>query len=108
MLITYTYITFPGMIMEFYNEISNLLQVAGAWCLDVEAKYAKMEIHAVNTSKGDTRDVGVSKENFEQTIYEFLDKLEAGCGGWGTSKQRGDKLYNKHLSGPLRTKYIDK
>ena len=102
------YIKFPGMNIEFFNDISNLLQTAGAWCLDVEAKYAKMEVHAVNTSRGDTRDVGIFKDNFEQTIYEFLDDLEAGFGGWGTNKQRGGKLYNKHLSGPLRTKHIDK
>ena len=70
------YVRFPGMNIEFYNEISSLLQNAGDWCLRVEARYAKMEVHAINNTKGDISTVHIFKDNIEQIVYEFIDELE--------------------------------
>ena len=100
------YVRFPDMNLEFYNEVSNLLQTAGGWCLSVEAMYAKKEVHAINNSKGDTSSVGIFRDNFEQIIYEFIDELETCFSSWGTNKQRGNRLHTNHLSGPLKTKLI--
>ena len=102
------YVKFPDMSLEFYNEVSNLLHNAGAWCLAVESMYSKMEVHAINNSKGDTGSVGIFRDNFEQIIYEFIDELETCFSGWGTNKQRGNRVHSHHLSGPLKTKLIGK
>ena len=101
------YVRFPGMNIEFYNEISSLLQNAGDWCLRVEARYAKMEVHAINNTKGDISTVQVFKDNFEQIVYEFLDELETAFLGWGTNQQRGRKVYGK-LSTNLQSKWVSK
>ena len=102
------YVKFPDMSLEFYNEVSNLLHNAGAWCLAVESMYSRMEVHAINNSKGDTGSVGIFRDNFEQIIYEFIDELETCFSGWGTNKQRGNRVHSHHLSGPLKTKLIGK
>ena len=102
------YVRFPEMNLEFYNDITNLLQNAGVWCLKAEALYAKMEIHAINNSKGDTSKIGVFTDNFEQIVYEFIDELETAFLGSGTNKQRGHRVWSNHLSEPLKTKLINK
>ena len=57
--------------------------------LAVESMYSRMEVHAINNSKGDTGSVGIFRDNFEQIIYEFIDELVTCFSGWGTNKQRG-------------------
>ena len=102
------YVKFPEMELEFYNEVNYLLQDAGNWCLRVEALYSQMEVHAVHNSKGDTTGIGIFQDNFEQIVYEFIDDLETAFLGSGTNKQRGQRVWAKHLSESLKTKLINK
>ena len=70
--------------------------------------YNKAEIHSINTSKGDTADVGIFSDNARITIYEFLEAAEIAYLGWGNSVQKANRLYNKHLSEEIKSKIIDK
>ena len=74
----------------------------------VEVLYNKAEIHSINTSKGDTADVGVFSDNAEVTVYEFLDAAEIAYLGWGNSVQKANRLYNRHLSEEIKSKLINK
>ena len=46
------------------------------WCLEIEQEYNKAEVHSINTSKGDTEDVGMFSDNSEITVFEFLEAAE--------------------------------
>ena len=70
--------------------------------------YNKAEIHSINSSKGDTNDVGVFSDNAMVTIYEFLNSAEIAYMGWRNSRQRANRLYNPHLSEEIKSKLINK
>ncbi len=53
------------------NRFSNLN--ADNWFLRIEELYNKVEIHSINTSKGDTADVGIFSDNTKVTVYKFLE-----------------------------------
>ena len=55
-----------------------------------EELYNKAEIHSINTSKGDTADVGIFSFNAKVTIYEFLESAEIAYLGWGNSVQKAN------------------
>ena len=46
------------------------------WCLEIEREYNIAEVHSINTSKGDTEDVGMFSDNSQTTIFEFLEAAE--------------------------------
>ena len=92
------YVKFSGMSSEFCDEINELLDEAENWCLRVKVLYNKAEIHSINTSKGDTADVGIFSDNTKVTVYEFLEAAELAYLGWGNSAQKANRLYNRHLS----------
>ena len=69
--------------------------------------YDKAEVHSINTSKGDSANVGIFLDNAKVTIYEFLEAAEIAYLGWGNSKQKGNRLYNKHLSEEINNKLIN-
>ena len=92
------YIKIPGASAEYVDEVSTTLVEASEWCLRIEALYAKMEIHSINNSKGDTSDVGIFTDNVGKSVYEFLEDLEMAFLGWGNNKQKGAKLFKNHLS----------
>ena len=70
------YIKIPGDSAEYVDEVSTTLVEASEWCLRIEALYAKMEIHSINNSKGDTSDVGIFTDNVGKSVYEFLEDIE--------------------------------
>ena len=69
--------------------------------------YNKAEVHSINTSKGDSADVGIFSDNAKVTIYEFLEAAEIAYLGWGNSKQKANRLYNRHLSEEIKNKLIN-
>lgn len=96
------YVTFPGLEHEYCDEISEFLDCAENWCLKIEEMYNKAEVHSIHTSKGDSADVGIFSDNAKVTIYEFLEAAEIGYLGWGNSKQKVNRLYNRHLSEDIK------
>ena len=74
----------------------------------VEELYNKAEVHSINTSEGDSSDVGVFSDNAKVTIYEFLESAEIAYLGWGNSIQKANRLNNKHLSDEIKSKLIIK
>ena len=98
---------FSGIDSEFCDKINNLLDDAENWCLSVEMLYNKAEIHSINTSKGDTTDVGIFSDNAKVTVYEFLEAAEIAYLGWGNSVQKANRLYNRHLSEEIKSKLIN-
>ena len=102
------YVKFSGMDNEYCDHINELLDTAENWCLRIEELYNRAEIHSINTSKGDTADVGVFSDNAKVTVYEFLESAELAYLGWGNSIQKANRLYNCHLSEEIKGKLINK
>ena len=94
-----SYVKFPGTDPEYIDFIEDLMDRAGNWCVKIEELYNKAEIHSINSSKGDTNDVGIFSDNAKVTIYEFFNSAEIAYMGRGNSVQRTYRLYNRHLSG---------
>ena len=90
------YVKFPGVSYEYCDEVNEFLDYAENWCLKVEEMYNVAEMHSINTSKGDTADVGIFSDNVTMTIYEFLEAAETAYLGWGNSTQKANRMYNKH------------
>ena len=101
------YVTFPGVEYDYCDEINEFLDCAENWCLKVEEMYSKAEVHSINTSNGDSADVGTFSDNAKVTIYEFLESAEIAYLGWGNSKQKANWLYNRHLSKEIKNKLIN-
>ena len=57
------YVGFSGTDPMYCNGIGELMDRAQAWCLDIEELYKKVEVHSINTSKGDASDVVVFLDN---------------------------------------------
>ena len=53
------YVGFDGMDPDFCDRIVELMDGAHAWSQDIEEIYNKAEVHSINTSKGDSLEVGV-------------------------------------------------
>ncbi len=102
------YVTFSEMDVGYCDYINDLLDTAENWCLKIEDLYNRAEIHSINTSKGDTADVGIFSDNAKVTVYEFLESAELAYLGWGNSVQKANRLYNRHLSEEIKGKLIDK
>ena len=102
------YVKFSRVDSEYCDKINDLLDDAENWCLRVEVLYNKAEIHSINTSKGDTADVGIFSDNAKVTIYEFLEAAEIAYLGWGNSVQKANRLYNRHLLEEIKSKLINK
>ena len=101
------YVGFKGMQSSYCDEIDNLMDRAQNWCLEIERKYNKAEVHSINTSKGDTEDVGIFSDNSQTTIFEFLEAAELAYLGWGNSVQKANRLYNRHLSEEIKSRLIN-
>ena len=101
------YVKFSGMDPEYCELMNELLDSAENWCLKIEELYTKAEIHSINTSKGDTSDVGIFSDNAKVTVYEFLESAEIAYLGWGNSVQKANRLYNHHLSEEIKSKLIN-
>ena len=90
------YVKFSGMDHEYCDSINDLLDSAENWCLRIEELYNNAEVHSINTSKGDSADVGVFSDNAKVTVYEFLESAEIAYLGWGNSVQIANRFYNRH------------
>ena len=101
------YVTFSGVEYEYCDEVNEFLDYAENWCLKVEEMYNTAEVHSINTSKGDTSDVGIFSDNATMTVYEFLEAAEIAYLGWGNSTQKANRMYNKHLSEEIKNKLIN-
>ena len=97
------YVKFPGMDTEYCDYINVLMDIAENWCMKIEELYTKAEIHSINSSKGDSNNVGTFSDNAKVTIYEFLNSAEIAYMGWGNSVQRANRLYNHHLSEEIKS-----
>ena len=97
------YVGFTGMDSEYCE----LMDMAKAWCLDIEDLYKKAEVHSINTSKGDAADVGIFSDNSQVTVFEFLESAELAYLGLGNSIQKANRLYNKHLSDEIKSHILN-
>ena len=100
------YVNFSGIDYEYCDTISDLMDRAQSWSLQVESAYNEAEVHSINTSKGDDTEVGVFSDNAEITILEFLETAELAYLGKGNSMQKANRLFNKHLSEEIKSKVI--
>ena len=101
------YVRFKGMFSKYCDEIDNLMDRAQRWCLEIEQEYNRAEVHLINTSKGDTEDVGIFSDNSQTTVFEFLESAELAYLGWGNSVQKANRLYNRHLSEKIKARLIN-
>ena len=101
------YVGFEGMDSEYCDRIEVLMDQAQNWCLNIEDLYNKTEIHSFNTSKEDTADVGVFRDNSQITVFEFLEAVELAYLGWVNSVQKVNGLYNKHLPEEIKSHIIN-
>ena len=79
---------------------------AQTWCMNIEEMYNRAEVHPINTSKGETADVGIFSGNAKVTVFEFLEAAELAYLGWGNSTQKANRLYSKHLSDEIKSQLI--
>ena len=92
---------------KYCGGIGELRDRLQAWCLDIEELYNKVEVHSINTFKGDASNVGVFFDNSQVTVFEFLGSAELAYLGWGKSDQKANWLYNKHLSEEIKSHIIN-
>ena len=100
------YVGFKNIDLLYCDKIGEVMDNAQAWCMNIEDMYIKAEVHSINTSKGHTADVGIFSDNAKETVFEFLEAAELAYLGWGNSKQKANRLYNKHLSEEIRSQLI--
>ena len=101
------YVGFSGMNSEYCDRIRELMDKAQAWCLDTEELYNKVEVHSIITSRGDAADVGIFSDNYQVTVFAFLESAELAYLGLGNSIQKANRLYNKHLSEEIKSHIIN-
>ena len=101
------YVTFENFDSIFVSSVKSLLDQANDWILQVEIIYSSSEAHAVGNTRGDISNVGIFTDNADKTVYEFLDEIEIGLLGWGTSRQRAAQIYNRHLSEDIKSRTLD-
>ena len=53
------YVGFDGMDPDYCDGIEELMDGVQKWAQDIEEIYNKAEVHSINTSKGDSLEVGV-------------------------------------------------
>ena len=95
------------MDLEYCDRIEILMDQAQSWFLNIEDLYNKTDVHSINTSKGDTADVGVFRDNSQITVLDILEAEELWYLGWGNSVQKANRLYNKHLSEEIKFHLIN-
>ena len=78
------YVAFENFDENLIDSVKSLLDQANNWILQVEIVYF----------------IGVFTDNAEKTVYEFLDEIEIGLLGWGTSKQRAAQIIYQKTSNP--------
>ena len=91
----------------YCDETDDLMDRAQTWCLEIEQEYNKAEVPSINTSKGDTEDVGIFSDNLQTTVFEFLESPELAYLGWGNSVQKTNRLYDRHLSEEIKSRLIN-
>ena len=101
------HVTFSRVEYEYCDEKNEFLDYAENWCLKVEEMYNTAEVLSINTSKGDSADVGIFSDNAKESIYEFLEAAEIAHLGWGNSNQKANRIYNRHLSKEIKNKLIN-
>ena len=99
------YVGFSGMDPEHCDRIGERMDRAPG--LDIEELYIKAEVYSINTSKGYAADVGIFSDNSQVTVFEFLELAELAYLGWGSSIQKANRLYNKHLSDKIKSHLIN-
>ena len=97
------YVGFDGMDPDYRDGIEELMDGVQKWAQDIEEIYNKAEVHSINTSKGDSLEVGVFSDNSKVTVFEFLESAEQAYLAWGNSVQKANRLYNKHLSEEIKS-----
>ena len=102
------YVKIPGFDPAYVDEVTEILIEATNWCLTVEGLHSKMEIHSIHNTKRDTSEIGIFTNNSTRTIFEFFQDLEMAIMGWENNQQRGNKVYNHHLSTGIKAKTVDK
>ena len=65
------YVGFNDIDSVYCKKIGDVMDDAQTWCMNVEEMYNKAEVHSINTSKGETADVGIFSDNSKVTVFEF-------------------------------------
>ena len=101
------YVRFDDIDSLYCDKVGEVMDDALTWCMNIEEMYNKAEVYLINTSKGDTEDVGIFSDNSQTTVFEFLESVELAYLGWGNSVQKANRLYNKHLSEEIKSRLIN-
>ena len=72
------YFSFPGVDNSYSDQISNLLDRAESWALNMVQAYTSAEVYSIKGSPGDIADVGIFSNNADKTVFEFLESFELG------------------------------
>ena len=99
------YLSFPGVDNSYSDQISNLLDRAESWALNMVQAYTSAEVYSIKGSPGDIADVGIFSNNADKTVFEFLESFELGYIDWGNNRQHASELC-KHLSDDLKYKLM--
>ena len=99
------YLSFPGVDNYYCDRISTLLDRAESWAMSMVQAYTNAEVHSIKGSLRDIADVGIFSDNFDKTVFEFLESFELVYIDWGNNRQRASKL-SKHLSDDLQAKLM--
>ena len=100
------YVGFNNIDSLYCDKVGEIMDDAQAWCMNIEEMYNRAEVHSINTSKGDTAEVGIFSDNAKISIFEFLEAAELAYLGWGNITQKANKLYNRNLSEEIKTQLI--
>ena len=95
------FVGFNVMDSEYCDRIRELMDRAQGLCL-IDA-----QVRSINTSKVDALDVGVFSDNSQLKVLEFLESAKLAYLGWGNSIQKGNRLYNMHLSDKIKSHLIN-
>ena len=76
---------------DYCDRIEELMDWAQAWAQDLEEIYNKADVHSINTSKGDSLDVGVFSDNCKVKVFSFW-RLQSWLIWAGESVQKANRL----------------
>ena len=84
------YVGFNDIDFVYCEKIGEVMYDAQTWCMHIEEMYNRAEVHSINTSKGETADVGIFSDIAKVTVFEFLEAAELAYLGWGNSTQKAN------------------
>ena len=63
------YVGFNNIDSLYCDKVGEVMDDAQTWCMNIEEIYNKAEVHSINTSKGETAEVGIFSDNAKVTMF---------------------------------------